>query len=107
MNGALGLIETRGLVAAIEAADVMVKAANVNLIGRESIGGGYVTVAISGDVGAVKAAIDAGATAAKKTGELVSAHLIPRPHNDVEKVLPGEIGQAGSLTAGGRKSLAP
>jgi len=103
MNGALGLIETRGLVAAIEAADVMVKAANVNLIGRESIGGGYVTVAISGDVGAVKAAIDAGATAAKKTGELVSAHLIPRPHADVEKVLPGEVVEAVSLTAGGDK----
>jgi len=68
MNGALGLIETRGLVAAIEAADVMVKAANVNLIGRESIGGGYVTVAISGDVGAVKATIESGATSARKTG---------------------------------------
>ncbi len=89
MTGALGLIETRGLVAAIEAADVMVKAANVTLVGRESIGGGYVTVVITGDVGAVKAAIDAGATAAKKTGELVSAHLIPRPSDDVAKVLPG------------------
>ena len=89
MNGALGLIETRGLVAAIEAADVMVKAANVELIGRESVGGGYVTVVVTGDVGAVKAAIDAGATSAKKTGELVSAHLIPRPHEDVQKVLPG------------------
>ena len=88
MSGALGLIETRGLVAAIEAADVMVKAANVTLVGRESIGGGYVTVVITGDVGAVKAAIDAGATAAKKVGELVSAHLIPRPHDDVAKVLP-------------------
>ena len=88
MNGALGLIETRGLVAAIEAADVMVKAANVKLVGRESIGGGYVTVVIAGDVGAVKAAIDAGATAAKKVGELVSAHLIPRPHDEVSKVLP-------------------
>ena len=88
MDGALGLIETRGLVAAIEAADVMVKAANVEIVGRESVGGGYVTVAITGDVGAVKAAIDAGATAAKKTGELVSAHLIPRPHADVASVLP-------------------
>ena len=88
MNGALGLIETRGLVAAIEAADVMVKAANVTLVGRESIGGGYVTVVITGDVGAVKAAIDAGATAAKKIGELVSAHLIPRPSDDVASVLP-------------------
>jgi ethanolamine utilization protein EutM len=89
MNGAPGLIETRGLVAAIEAADVMVKAANVTLVGRESIGGGYVTVVITGDVGAVKAAIDAGATAAKKIGELVSVHLIPRPHDDVQKLLPG------------------
>ena len=89
MNGALGLIETRGLVAAIEAADVMVKAANVDLVGRESIGGGYVTVVITGDVGAVKAAIDAGATAAKKRVELVSARLIPRPHEDVAEVAPG------------------
>ena len=89
MNGALGLIETRVLVAAIEAADVMGKAANVTLVGRESIGGGYVTVVITGDVGAVKAASDAGATAAKKIGELVSAHLIPRPHEDVQKLLPG------------------
>lgn len=93
MNGALGMIETRGLVAAIEAADVMVKAANVTLVGRESIGGGYVTVVITGDVGAVKAAIDAGATAAKKTGELVSVHMIPRPHDDVAKVLPGGAGE--------------
>jgi ethanolamine utilization protein EutM len=90
MNSALGFIETRGLVAAIEAADVMVKAANVDLVGRESVGGGYVTVVVNGDVGAVKAAVDAGATAAKKTGELVSAHLIPRPHDEVRKVLPGE-----------------
>ena len=89
MQGALGMVETRGLVAAIEAADVMVKAANVTLVGRESIGGGYVTVVITGDVGAVKAAIDAGATAAKRTGELVSVHMIPRPHDDVQKVLPG------------------
>jgi ethanolamine utilization protein EutM len=89
MNGALGLIETRGLVAAIEAADVMVKAANVTLVGRESVGGGYVTVVVTGDVGAVKAAIDAGATAAKKAGELVSAHLIPRPSEDVSSILPG------------------
>jgi ethanolamine utilization protein EutM len=89
MSPALGFIETRGLVAAIEAADVMVKAANVELVGRESIGGGYVTVIVNGDVGAVKAAIDAGATSAKKTGELVSAHLIPRPHDDLVKILPG------------------
>lgn len=90
MNSALGFIETRGLVAAIEAADVMVKAANVELVSRESIGGGYVTVVVTGDVGAVKAAVDAGATSARKIGELVSAHLIPRPHDDVRKVLPGE-----------------
>jgi len=94
MDGALGLIETRGLVAAVEAADVMVKAASVEILGRESIGGGYVTVAVRGDVGAVKAAIDAGATAAKKTGELVSAHLIPRPHEDVMKVLPAAVAPA-------------
>jgi ethanolamine utilization protein EutM len=93
MTGALGLIETRGLVAAIEAADVMVKAANVTLVGRESVGGGYVTIVITGDVGAVKAAIDAGATAAKKVGELVSAHLIARPHDDVTSVLPGGAGE--------------
>ena len=86
---ALGLIETKGLIGSIEAADAMVKAANVTLVGRESIGGGYVTVVITGDVGAVKAAIDAGATAAKKIGELVSVHLIPRPHDDVQKLLPG------------------
>jgi ethanolamine utilization protein EutM len=94
MDGALGLIETRGLVAAIEAANAMVKAASVEILGRESIGGGYVTVAVRGDVGAVKAAIDAGATAAKKTGELVSAHLIPRPHEDVMKVLPAAVAPA-------------
>lgn len=93
MNSALGFIETRGLVAAIEAADVMVKAANVELVGRESIGGGYVTVVVTGDVGAVKAAVDAGATSARKIGELVSAHLIPRPHDDVGAVLPGEVGE--------------
>jgi ethanolamine utilization protein EutM len=90
VNSALGFIETRGLVAAIEAADVMVKAASVELVSRESIGGGYVTVVVTGDVGAVKAAVDAGATSARKIGELVSAHLIPRPHDDVRKVLPGE-----------------
>ena len=87
---ALGLIETRGLVGSIEAADAMVKAANVKLIGKEKIGGGYVTVMVRGDVGAVKAATDAGAAAAKKVGELVSVHVIPRPHNDLEKILPAE-----------------
>ncbi len=86
---ALGMIETRGLIGAIEAADAMVKAANVNLVGKEQIGGGYVTVMVRGDVGAVKAATDAGASAAERVGELVSVHVIPRPHNDVEIILPG------------------
>lgn len=84
----LGMIETRGLVGAIEAADAMVKAANVQLIGYEKIGSGYVTVMVRGDVGAVKAATDAGAAAAKKVGEIVSIHVIPRPHSDTEKILP-------------------
>jgi ethanolamine utilization protein EutM len=86
-KGALGLIETKGLVGAIEAADAMVKAANVQLIGREQIGGGLVTVMVRGDVGAVKAATDAGAAAAGKVGEIVSVHVIPRPHEDVETIL--------------------
>lgn len=86
---ALGMIETRGLIGAIEAADTMVKAANVNLVGKEQIGGGYVTVMVRGDVGAVKAATDAGASAAERVGELVSVHVIPRPHSDVEMILPG------------------
>ncbi len=85
---ALGMIETKGLVGAIEAADAMVKAANVKLIGKEYIGGGYVTVMVRGDVGAVKAATDAGAAAAQRVGELVSVHVIPRPHSDVEMILP-------------------
>jgi ethanolamine utilization protein EutM len=85
---ALGMVETRGLVGAIEAADAMVKAAKVELIGREQIGGGYVTVMVRGDVGAVKAATDAGATAAEKVGEVVSVHVIPRPHAEVELILP-------------------
>ncbi|MDK2785083.1 MAG: hypothetical protein PWQ41_724 [Bacillota bacterium] len=85
---ALGLIETKGLVAAIEAADAMVKAANVTLVGYEKIGAGLVTVMVRGDVGAVKAATDAGAAAAQKVGELVSVHVIPRPHQDTEKILP-------------------
>jgi len=85
---ALGMVETRGLIGAVEAADTMVKAANVRLIGKEKIGGGFVTVMVRGDVGAVKAATDAGATAAEKVGELVSVHVIPRPHSDVESILP-------------------
>jgi len=85
---ALGLVETRGLVGAIEAADAMVKAASVTLVGKEKIGGGYVTVMVRGDVGAVKAATDAGAAAARKVGEVVSVHVIPRPHSDIEGILP-------------------
>ena len=85
---ALGLIETKGLIVSIEAADAMVKAANVILIGKEYIGAGYVTVMVRGDVGAVKAATDAGAAAARRVGELVSVHVIPRPHAEVEKILP-------------------
>lgn len=85
---ALGMIETKGLVRSIEAADAMVKAANVTLIGKEHVGGGLVTVMVRGDVGAVKAATDAGAAAAGKIGELVSVHVIPRPHNEVEAILP-------------------
>ena len=85
---ALGMVETKGLVGSIEAADAMVKAANVVLIGKEYIGAGYVTVMVRGDVGAVKAATDAGAAAARRVGELVSVHVIARPHSEVEKVLP-------------------
>lgn len=88
MNNALGMIETKGLVGAIEAADAMSKAANVVLIGYEKIGSGLVTVMVRGDVGAVKAAVDAGSCAAEKVGEIVSTHVIPRPHADVEKILP-------------------
>lgn len=85
---ALGMVETKGLIGSIEAADAMVKAANVVLIGKEYIGAGYVTVLVRGDVGAVKAATDAGAAAARRVGELVSVHVIPRPHTDVERILP-------------------
>ena len=85
---ALGMVETKGLIGSIEAADAMVKAANVVLVGKEYIGAGYVTVLVRGDVGAVKAATDAGAAAARRVGELVSVHVIPRPHGEVEKVLP-------------------
>ena len=88
MLEALGMVETKGLIGAIEAADAMVKAANVVLIGKEYIGAGYVTVMVRGDVGAVKAATDAGAAAARRVGDLVSVHVIPRPHTEVEQVLP-------------------
>ena len=85
---ALGMIETKGLVASIEAADARVKAANVTLIGKVHVGGGLVTVMVRGDVGAVKASVDAGAAAAERVGDLVSVHVIPRPHNEVEMILP-------------------
>lgn len=85
---ALGMVETRGLVASVEAADAMVKAADVKLVGTEKIGSGLVTIMVRGDVGAVKAATEVGANAAAKLGELVAVHVIPRPHNDVEKILP-------------------
>jgi ethanolamine utilization protein EutM len=85
---ALGMVETKGLIGSVEAADAMVKAANVLLVGKEYIGAGYVTVMVRGDVGAVKAATDAGAAAARRVGELVSVHVIPRPHTEVERILP-------------------
>ena len=100
---ALGMVETRGLVGAVEAADAMVKAANVVLIGSEYVGGGYVTVMVRGDVGAVKAATDAGAAAAKRIGELVSVHVIPRPHENVEMILPQKSRGAIGGRSGGAK----
>jgi ethanolamine utilization protein EutM len=87
-QGALGMVETRGIVGAIEAADAMVKAANVTLIGKVKVGGALVTVMVRGDVGAVKAAVDAGAAAAERVGELISCHVIPRPHPELEMILP-------------------
>ncbi len=95
-NEALGMVETRGLIGAIEAADTMVKAANVKLSGKQQVGGGFVTVMVRGDVGAVQAATDAGAEAAKAVGELVSVHVIPRPHSDVESILGGNAAPAAS-----------
>ena len=101
---ALGMVETRGLIGSIEAADAMVKAANVVLIGSEYVGGGYVTVMVRGDVGAVKAATDAGAAAAKRVAELVSVHVIPRPHENVEMILPQRSkGGFGGRTEGDEK----
>jgi len=88
MKDALGMIETRGLVGAVEAADAMSKSANVDLVGYEKIGSGLVTVMVRGDVGAVKAAVEAGSSAAQRVGEVISTHVIPRPHDDVEKILP-------------------
>ena len=88
MEKAIGLIETKGLVGMIEAADAMLKAANVHLIGKERIGGGFMTVIVEGEVAAVKASVDAGAAAAKRVGEVISIHVIPRPHEEIEKILP-------------------
>src|SRR5688500_16446494 len=108
---ALGMIETKGLIGSVEAADAMVKAANVVLVGKEYIGAGYVTVMVRGDVGAVKAATDAGAAAARRVGELVSVHVIPRPHGEVEKILPvnGRAGyspdEQAQLSGGARGQL--
>jgi ethanolamine utilization protein EutM len=108
---ALGMVETKGFVGAVEAADAMVKAANVQLLGKEYIGAGYVTVFVRGDVGAVKAATDAGAAAARRVGELISVHVIPRPHAEVERVLPlsGQTGyspdEEPQLQGGARSQL--
>ena len=108
---ALGMVETKGFVGAVEAADAMVKAANVQLLGKEYIGAGYVTVFVRGDVGAVKAATDAGAAAARRVGELISVHVIPRPHAEVERVLPvdGRTGfspnESSQLPGGARGQL--
>ncbi|PYS88446.1 MAG: hypothetical protein DMF62_09895 [Acidobacteria bacterium] len=106
---ALGMVETKGFVGAVESADAMVKAANVQLIGKEYIGAGYVTIFVRGDVGAVKAATDAGAAAARRVGELISVHVIPRPHSEVERVIPkgGNTGYSPDEKAlqGGGKQL--
>lgn len=88
LNGALGMIETKGLLASVEAADAMVKAANVNLVGKVHVGGGIVTILVTGDVGAVKAATESGSEAAQRVGELISVHVIPRPHNELVSILP-------------------
>lgn len=107
---ALGMIETKGFTSAVEASDAMLKAANVQLIGKEYIGAGFVTIFVRGDVGAVKAATDAGAAAARRVGELISVHVIPRPHQEVERVLPkgGRVGYSPdekALKGGGERSL--
>lgn len=104
---ALGMIETKGFVGAVEAADAMTKAANVVLVGRQYIGAGYVTVFVRGDVGAVKAATDAGAAAARRVGELISVHVIPRPHRELEHILErsGTIKPVPQLTNGGQGQL--
>lgn len=107
---ALGMVETKGFVSAVESADAMVKAANVQLVGKEYIGAGYVTIFVRGDVGAVKAATDAGASAARRVGELISVHVIPRPHAEVERVLPkgGKVGfspDEKAISSSGEKQL--
>jgi len=108
MNGeALGLIETRGLVAAVEAADAMVKAANVKLVAKNYAGSGMVEVEVTGDVGAVKAAVDAGAAAAKRIGEVVSVHIIPRPHEELDKFNSGKFVREGRKTITASKSSKP
>src|SRR5690554_2132479 len=99
---ALGMIETRGLVGAIEASDAMVKAANVELVGKELVGGGLVSVMVRGDVGAVKAATEAGAEAAERVGEVISVHVIPRPNGEVEDILPGTNQQTAQKTGAGK-----
>ena len=107
MEEAMGFIETKGLVAAIEAADAMVKAANVKLVSKEYAGGGLVTMTVKGDVGAVKAAVDAGAAAAKRIGELISVHVIPRPHSEVDKVIFGKMVRSGSGQIPRARAAAP
>lgn len=107
---ALGMIETKGFISGVEAADAMVKAANVQLVGKEYIGAGYMTIFVRGDVGAVKAATDAGAAAARRVGELISVHVIPRPHGEVERILPkgGTVGVSPdekALQGGGDRQL--
>ncbi|MBK6751788.1 MAG: BMC domain-containing protein [Pyrinomonadaceae bacterium] len=106
---ALGMIETKGFIGGVEAADAMVKAANVQLVGKEYIGAGYMTIFVRGDVGAVKAATDAGAAAARRVGELISVHVIPRPHGEVERILPkgGTVGVSPDEKAlqGGERQL--
>ena len=100
-TNSLGMIETKGLIGAIEAADAMVKSANVQLVGKEQVGGGLVTVMVRGDVGAVKAATDAGAAAAEKVGELISVHVIARPHTEVDAILPhGRLSQTPPAASG-------
>ncbi|HYF96347.1 MAG TPA: BMC domain-containing protein [Symbiobacteriaceae bacterium] len=96
---ALGMVETRGFVGSVEAADAMAKAANVQVVGQVQIGAAYITIMCRGDVGAVRAAVDAGAAAAKRVGQLVSSHVIPRPHDELEKVLPKPKAPAGAATA--------